>query len=164
MIISFIAALSEDNAIGKENQLPWRLPNDLKFFKKTTMGLPVLMGRKTYESLGKPLPGRLNIVVSTGEPMVAPDVLVVNSLAKGLERMQQEALDEGFVIGGGEIFRLALPQAQRLYLTRVKTTVPDANAFFPEVDFSEWKLDWEEEHELDEQHNFDYTFQIWERK
>src|ERR1700758_2604846 len=99
MIISFIVAVSDNNAIGRDNQLPWYMPEDLKFFKRTTLGKPVLMGRKTYESLGKPLPGRLNIVISSKNIELPEGVLLYHSLEEGIARLQQEPVDEGFVIG-----------------------------------------------------------------
>ena len=105
MILSAIVAIAQNNAIGKDNQLPWHLPDDLRFFKKTTMGKPVLMGRKTFESLGKPLPGRLNIVVSHQENLQLPEgVLLYNNLEKALKRLEEEPVDEAFIIGGGKNF------------------------------------------------------------
>lgn len=164
MIISAIVAMSANHAIGKDNQLPWHLPNDLKFFKKTTLGKPVLMGRKTYESLGKPLPGRLNIVLSRSKNLELPeDVLLYNSLEAAVERLKKDQHEEGFIIGGGKIFEQSMDMLDRLYITQVHTTIPDADAFFPEVDHSHWKLVWEEAHEADEKHAYAYTFQQHER-
>ncbi len=163
MILSAIVAAAEDNAIGKHKGLPWYLPEDLKFFKRTTLGKPVLMGRKTYESLGKPLPGRLNIVISSQKDLNLPEgVLLYDSLESGIERVQQEDCDEGFIIGGGKIFEEAMPLLDRLYMTRVHTTVPDADTFFPDIDHSHWKLVWEEKHEADEMHKYAFTFQRFE--
>src|SRR5580704_8680049 len=106
MILSFIVAVSDNNAIGKHNKLPWHLPEDLKFFKRTTMGKPVMMGRKTFESLAKHLPGRLHIVLSGNKEMALPEgVLLYDDIGKAMERMQQENADEGFIIGGGKIFK-----------------------------------------------------------
>jgi dihydrofolate reductase len=164
MILSAIVAIAENNAIGKDNKLPWHLPEDLKFFKRTTMGKPVLMGRKTFESLGKPLPGRLNVVLTTRKEFAAPEgVLVFNNLAEGIAAMERDDPDEAFIIGGGEIFREAMAEIDRIYMTRVKTTIEDADAFFPEIDHSHWKLVWEEAHEKDEKHAYDFTFQQLER-
>lgn len=163
-VVSFIVALATDRAIGRHNDLPWRLPEDLKFFKRTTLGKPVLMGRRSYESLRQPLKDRLNIVISSTEQALPEGVLQFRTLEEGIRRMQQEPVDEVFIIGGGMVFRQALPLAQRMYLTRVDTTVPDADAWFPEIDFSDWELVWEERHEADEKHAFPYTFQRWERK
>jgi dihydrofolate reductase len=163
MIISAIVAVAENRAIGKDNQLPWHLPEDLKFFKRTTMGKPVLMGRKTYESLGKPLPGRLNIVLSRNADLNLPDgVSLFNDIDTLIEKLEQDH-EEIFIIGGGKIFEETLGITDRLYITEVKTTVEDATAFMPHIDHSHWKLVWEEAHTADEKHKFDYTFQRWDR-
>jgi len=115
MTLSAIVALDENNAIGRDNQLPWHLPEDLKFFKRTTFGKPVLMGRKTYDSLGKPLPGRLNIVVSGQKDLSLPEgVLLYNDLNAAIERLKEEEVEEGFIIGGGKIFAETLPITDRL--------------------------------------------------
>ncbi len=160
MILSAIVAVSENNAIGVDNQLPWHLPDDLKFFKRTTLGKPVLMGRKTYESLGKPLPGRLNIVISRQQDLQLPEgVLLFQDLREGIERLEKEVTDEGFIIGGGKIFEETMDVLDRLYITKVAAVIPDATAFFPEVDHSHWKLVWEEEHAADEKHRYAFTFQ-----
>ena len=152
MLLSAIVALSTNNAIGKDNQLPWHLPDDLKFFKRTTMGKPVLMGRKTYESMGKPLPGRLNIVVSHQKDLQLPEgVLLYNSLDEAIDRLEKEATDEAFIIGGGKIFEETMDQLDRLY------------AFFPDIDHSHWKIVWEEDHAADEKHKYAFTFQQLER-
>lgn len=164
MVLSFIVAASENNAIGVHNELPWRLPEDLKFFKRTTLGKPVIMGRKTFESLGKPLPGRLNVVLSQSGNITLPQgVLLFDSLAESIERVEEEDVAEAFIIGGGKIFELAMPYVDRMYITRVHTTINNADAFFPSIDHSHWKLVWEEKHMRDEQHEYDYTFQQFER-
>ena len=164
MILSAIVAADEKNAIGKDNQLPWHLPDDLRFFKKTTMGKPVLMGRKTFESLGKPLPGRLNIVVSHQENLQLPEgVLLYNNLEKALKRLEEEPVDEAFIIGGGKIFEETMNKIDRLYVTKVNTVIEDATAFFPEIDHTHWKLTWEEPHSADEKHRYSFTFQQLER-
>jgi dihydrofolate reductase len=164
MILSSIVAADENNAIGKDNLLPWHLPNDLKFFKKTTLGKPVLMGRKTYESLGKPLPGRLNIVITAQKNVQLPEgVLVFDSIEEGIERMEKENAEESFIIGGGTIFEQTMNRIDRIYLTRVHTVIAHATAFFPTVDHTHWKMVKEEPHEADEKHAFAYTFQQYER-
>lgn len=164
MRLSLIAALDEASAIGKSGDLPWRLPDDLRFFKRTTMGKPMLMGRKTFESLRGILPGRLHIVLSSQKDLRLPEgVVLCHTLNEALARMQQENVEEGCVIGGGEIFTQTTSRADRLYLTRVHTVVEEADAFFPAVNFSDWKLAWEEEHAADEKHVFPFTFQRWER-
>jgi dihydrofolate reductase len=164
MILSAIVALAENHAIGKDNQLPWHLPEDLKFFKRTTMGKPILMGRKTFESMGRALPGRLNIVVSHQQDLTLPEgVLLYNDLNTAMERLEQEDKPEAFIIGGGKIFDETIDQMDRLYVTKVHTVIEDATAFFPEIDHSHWKIVWEEKHGTDEKHKYAYTFQQLER-
>jgi dihydrofolate reductase len=164
MIVSAIVAVSENHAIGKDNHLPWHLPEDLKFFKRTTMGKPVLMGRKTYESLGKPLPGRTNIIISHQKDLQLPEgVLLYNSVQSGLDRLEEENTEEGFIIGGGKIFEETMDLLDRIYLTKVQTVIEGATAFFPEIDHSHWKLVWEEHHQADERHKYPFTFQQLER-
>lgn len=164
MTISFIVAVSENNAIGINNELPWRLPEDLKFFKRTTMGKPVIMGRKTYESLGKPLPGRLNIVLSRSNEVKLPEGMVLcNNVDDATELAGKENTEEIFIIGGGKIFEQSMPLADRLYITRVHTAISNADAFFPDIDHTHWKLVWEEPHKADEKHAYDYSFQQYER-
>lgn len=164
MTISAIVAVSENNAIGHENQLPWHLPEDLKFFKRTTLGKPVVMGRKTFESLGKALPKRLNIVLSRQADLELPDgVLLYNNLEDALKKLEDDGTEEAFVIGGGHVFAEAMPLLDRLYITRVHTIIEAADTFFPELDHSHWKLVWEEAHEADEQHKYAYTFEHYER-
>ncbi len=164
MILSSIVAAAENNAIGKDNQLPWHLPKDLQFFKRTTMSKPILMGRKTWESLGKPLPGRLNVVVSRQKDLKLPEgVLQCKSLEEGIKRIEEENQEETFIIGGGTIFEETMDKIDRLYMTRVHTVIEDATTFFPDIDHTHWKLVWEEKHEADEKHNFAFTFQQYER-
>lgn len=164
MILSAIVAMSENNAIGKGNQLPWHLPDDLKFFKRTTIGKPVLMGRKTFESLGRPLPGRLNIVISRQKDLSLPDgVLLYNNLEAAIQRLAEENTEEGFIIGGGNIYQQAMPLLQQLYITQVHTVLKDADTFFPEVNTSEWEMTWQEKHDADEKHAYSFTFQKWVR-
>ena len=164
MTLSFIVAASDNNAIGINNELPWRLPEDLKFFKRTTIGKPVIMGRKTYESLGKPLPGRLNIMLSQNKGVQIPEgVVIAHTIQEAVSIASKEATDEIFIIGGGKIFEQALPMADRLYMTRVHTIINNADAFFPDIDHTHWKMVWDEKHNADDRHAFDYTFQKYER-
>lgn len=156
--------MDKHNAIGKNNQLPWHLPDDLKFFKRTTLGKPVLMGRKTYESLGKPLKDRLNIVLSTDENLLLPEgVLIFNNLEAALHKLESENTDEAFIIGGGKVFAETMNDIDRLYITHVDTVVDGADVFFPHVDHTQWKAEWEEKHIADEKHAFDFTFRRYER-
>ncbi|WP_444907059.1 dihydrofolate reductase [Microbulbifer sp. SSSA008] len=134
--IALIAAVARNGAIGKDNELPWRISGDLQFFKRTTMGKPVVMGRKTFESIGRPLPGRVNIVITRNADWVADGVEVVQSLDKALSLAQSCAKDSGatevMVIGGAQIYRQALPLAARLYVTEVDANI-DGDAYFPDM-------------------------------
>jgi dihydrofolate reductase len=145
MKLSLIVAAANNNAIGRNNELPWHLPQDLKYFKSTTLGKPVIMGRKTFESIGKPLPGRTNIVVTRQKNWNIAGVLVAQSLEQALEIAQQfrseqsSIADEVMVIGGAEIYRHALPHADRVYLTRIDANVNGADAFFPTLPEAQWE-------------------------
>ncbi|RYY39930.1 MAG: dihydrofolate reductase [Chitinophagaceae bacterium] len=160
MMLSLLVAAAQDNVIGKDNQLPWHLPGDLKYFKNLTWGMPILMGRKTFESIGKPLPGRHSIVITRNTGWSHPGVEVVHSVEAAVEAAQQRQVKELFLIGGAEIFRAALPKAQRVYLTRIYQRY-DGDAFFPELG-PEWKL--VKEHVVDAQDATPrHSFQVWER-
>lgn len=164
MKLSLIAAIAEDSAIGIRNELPWNLPDDLRFFKQVTMNKPVIMGRKTYDSLGRLLPGRRNIILSENESYQGPvGAQVYRTVEALMERLEQDETDEAFVIGGGVIFERMMPLADQMYLTRVKTTILGADTFFPEIDHTHWKLAWHEDHQRDERHAFDFTFERYER-
>ena len=163
MFISFVVAAAKNNVIGKDNQLVWNLPNDMKFFKNVTWGMPVVMGRKSFDSLGKALPGRKNIVLTRQEDWKAKDVIVVKSMEEAKAAVKEMDVKEMMVIGGGEIFKMVMPEAKRIYLTRVDAE-PDGDAYFPEVDPAEWKLVSKKDHEADSKHAYNYSFQIWERK
>ena len=162
MSLSLIVATDEQGAIGRNNQLLWHLPSDLAWFKQQTLGKPVIMGRKTYDSIGKPLPKRRNIVISRNPALEIPGVELANSLQSALKLVDEET--EVMVIGGGQIYSEALPLANRLYLTRVATTVADADTFFPQIDFSQWSLSLELVHASDEKNRFDMRFQVWDRR
>lgn len=160
-LISAIVAAAENNAIGKDNQLLWHLPNDLRFFKRTTTGHPIIMGRKTYESVGKPLPNRRNIIVTRQAAYAAEGAEVVHSLAAAIESCAGEP--EVFVVGGAEIYKQAIPVVDRIYLTRVHTALP-GDSFFPELDEQAWRLVSEDSHPADERHTYGYTFRVYERR
>lgn len=164
MTVSIIVAAAENNAIGKDNQLLWHLPNDLKFFKNTTWGMPVIMGRKTYESVNKPLPGRFNIVITRQTNWSAEGVIAAKDLQDALVKAAATNCKEIFVIGGGEIYRLAMQLTHTIYLTRVHTVIEDADTFFPAIDENKWKQVSIEEFESDPKHRFPYSFQKWVRK
>lgn len=141
-ITSLIVAVADNGVIGSNNQLPWRISADLKYFKQVTLGKPIIMGRLTFESIGKPLPGRTNIVMTRDTRWQADGVERASDLTEALAIANKiadaSALEEVMIIGGASIYREALPQADRLYLTRVHTQV-DGDAFFPELDLSEWR-------------------------
>lgn len=164
MILSSIVATSLNHAIGKNNQLLWHLPADLKFFKNTTMGCPVIMGRKTFQSIGRTLPGRKNIVITRDNTFNADnqfDLIVVGSIDEALVKLHSEK--EVFIIGGGEIYKQTIDSVDTIYLTLVNTVI-DGDVFFPEIDKNKFDLVWEEKHIADEKNKFDYTFQKFERK
>lgn len=164
MIVSLVAAASENNAIGRNNRLLWHLPNDMKFFKGVTWGMPVVMGRKTFESMsGKPLQGRLNIVITRQPDWHVGGVITVHSLDEAIAAASSADYKELFVIGGGEIYREAITKADKLYLTRVHTVI-EGDAFFPVIDEQDWRLVKDERFETDQKHAYPYSFQLWERK
>ena len=158
MVISLVAALDRDRAIGKGNDLPWRLPDDLKRFKALTLGKPVLMGRKTAESLGRALPGRLNLVLTRSGNAPFEDMRAVASFEEALALAEANGSKELCVIGGAEIYRLTLSLADRLYLTHVDTQVEDADAFFPGFDATQWRAVGREPHPVDNRHPFAFEF------
>ncbi|MBN8783964.1 MAG: diacylglycerol kinase [Sphingobacteriales bacterium SCN 48-20] len=162
MNISLVVAAADNNIIGKDNQLLWHLPNDLKFFKNVTWGMPVIMGRKTFEALGKPLAGRKNIVITRQKGWKAEGAVVVGSLDDALFLVKEMDVKEPMVIGGGEIYRLAFEKARRIYITRVEAT-PEGDTSFPAIDPAKWKLVSQKNHEADEKHAYNYSFQVWER-
>jgi dihydrofolate reductase len=162
MLINLIVAAAENNAIGKNNQLLWHLPNDLKFFKNTTWGMPVIMGRKTFESVNKALPGRMNIVITRQAGWQADAVISANSLADAINKAAAAHYKEVFIIGGGEIYQQALPLAQQIFLTRVHTEI-EGDTFFPELDATEWKLVSKDDFDADEKHAYPYSFETWSR-
>ena len=161
MLVSIIAAMDRNRLIGSNNQLPWYLPADLAHFKQVTMGKPIIMGRKTYESIGRPLPGRTNIVLTRSADFRAEGVLTANSLEQALDYVSEE--DEVMIIGGSTIYELALPRADRLYLTYVERA-SEGDAWFPEFDIERWRVVASEQHRADEKNSSDYRFVSYERK
>lgn len=140
MRISLVVAVAKGGVIGRDNAVPWRAPEDLKFFKRITTGRPVIMGRKTYESIGRPLPNRLNIVVSRDPAYRAEGVATVTSLEAALARAASAGMgDEAMVIGGQQIFEAVLPRADRVYLTEIDVEVEGGDTFFPELSPREWR-------------------------
>lgn len=163
MSIALIVAAAANQAIGKAGQLLWHLPKDLKFFKNTTWGMPVIMGRKTFESVNKPLPGRINIVITSNADWKAEGTQTASSLADALEQAKATNCKEIFVIGGGEIYRQAMPLADTVYLTRVHAEL-EGDTFFPELTESEWELSSNDDFETDEKHAYPFSIQVWKRK
>lgn len=160
-MLSTIAAVSENNIIGNNNKLPWHLPADLKYFKNTTMGHTLIMGRKTFESFGKPLPGRNSIVITRQENWFYEGVEVVHSLDDALIKVGKQ--DEIFIIGGAKIFKQALPLCNKMYLTIIHHNF-DGDTSFPPVDFSEWKLVKDEKHLPNDKNLYPYSFRTYIRK
>jgi len=166
MIISLIAAVTENHVIGKDNDLPWHLPDDMKFFMETTKGHHVIMGRKNYESLPpkfRPLPNRTNIVITRQKNFSAPACEVVNSLEAAIEIAKTGSEPEVFVIGGAEIFNQSMHLADRLYITEIKTTL-DGDTYFPVIDKNNWTALSKKNHPADERHKYAFDFVTYERK
>ena len=178
--IALIAALDENGVIGAEGKIPWRLPRDVRFFKETTMGKPIIMGRKTYESIGRPLPGRHNIVVTRNHDYRAPGCTVVHSPEAALAAAQTDEVEEAssfeqtssdnegaageiMIIGGAALYEAFLPCADRLYLTFVEAEV-EGDTFFPPFDREAWALVAAEPHPADERHDYRFTITVWERR
>lgn len=159
-MISLVVAAARNNVIGKGNALPWDLPNDLKHFREVTAGHTVIMGRKTFESIGRPLPKRRNIVITRQEGYQPEGVEVVDSLDAAVAAVPPS--DEVFVIGGGEIFKQALPIADRVYLTRVEADI-EGDAFFPELEPKEWRETSRQEGIVDEKNALAHTFLTFDR-
>ena len=159
-MISIIVAASTNNVIGREGGLPWKLSDDLKRFKRLTMGKPIVMGRRTWESIGRPLPGRQNIVLTGQAGFDAPGCDVATSPAEALDAAG--TADEIMIIGGSQVYALFLPKASRLYLTRVHAEI-DGDAYFPEIDDAQWRLVESEAHESDDINQFAYEFRTYER-
>jgi dihydrofolate reductase len=163
MIVSSVVAASDNNVIGKNNKLLWHLPNDLRFFKNTTWGMPVVMGRKTFDSVKKPLTGRTNIIITRDRSWQAEGVIVVPSLEEALSESAKTDALETFIVGGGEIYRQSMPMVHRLYITRVHAEF-DGDTFFPEIDMQEWNLVSNKHFDTDERHAYPYSFQLFVRK
>lgn len=163
MQITLVVAASTNNAIGRDNRLLWHLPNDLRFFKNATWALPVIMGRKTFDSMdGKLLNGRMNIIITRQKDWKAEGVTVVHSLKEAIDIAVKADYKECCVIGGGEIFKEAISLATRIYLTRVDTDI-EGDVFFPVIDTKDWYMVWEQSHSADAKHAFPYHFQLWAR-
>lgn len=160
MRIALIVAMAENRVIGRNNQLPWRIPADLRHFKALTLGKPVIMGRKTYESIGRPLPGRDNIVITADSGYQAEGCQVVHSVEQALEAAG--SCEEAMIIGGANLYRQTLENADRLYLTLVKAE-PEGDTWFPEIELQQWREIERQAHTADESNEYDYDFVVLER-
>ncbi len=160
-MITLIAAASENNVLGKDNQLLWHLPDDFKRFKALTTGHHIIMGRKTFESFPKPLPNRTHVIITRQQNYQAEGCIVVHSLEEALKKSPKS--ETVFIIGGGEIYHLALPFATSIELTRVHQKF-EGDAFFPEFEQENWNLSFEEFHPKDEKHLFDFSYQTFTKK
>ncbi len=164
MQIIQIVAVSNNNVIGKDYSLLWSLPNDMRWFKNKTWALPVVMGRKTFKSLGhKPMNGRLNVVITRQVGFKAEGATVVANIEDAIAFCKAQHYNEIMIIGGGEIYKQSLPLTDKIYLTRVDATV-EGDTHYPELDNNQWQLDFEDKHPADAKHAYAYNFQTWIRK
>jgi len=162
MLVSAIAAAAHNNVIGKDNQIPWHLPADLGYFKRTTLNHCILMGRNSFRSIGKPLPKRTNIVITRDPFFTAEGVLVAHTIEEALGLAYDTGETEAFIIGGGEIFRQSLELCDKIYLTEVDLEV-EGDVFFPEIDPNEWHETWREAHEADDKNECAYVYRVLDR-
>ncbi len=160
---NIIVAIADNNAIGKNNELLWHISDDLRFFKKQTLGWPVIMGRKTFESIGRALPGRVNIVISRGFT-TGEEVAVVGSLEDAFQLAESTNLEKCYVMGGGQIYAQALEFADRLVVTHVHTVIEDADTFFPQIDPSVWAVEQRSELFTDESSGYTFEFVEYQRR
>ena len=163
MRISFIVAKSENNVIGRDNDLPWHLKDDLQNFKKVTMGHHILMGRKTFESIGKALPGRMSLVISNEPRANSESILWFNSIFRAIKQAERNGETELFIIGGEKIFRSSLSLIDRIYLTEVQAVVP-GNVYFPALSLKNWKKISQQSFSKSEKNEFDFSIQVLDRK
>ena len=164
MIKSLVVAASTNNAIGKENKLLWHLPNDLKFLKNKTWGMPVLMGRKSFEALNnKPLNGRVNIVLTSNKKFKNDAVTIVHSMSDAIFFTEENDFNELMILGGGKVYTDTIDDADNIYITRVHYVFENADAFFPSINEKKWKLVSNEDYFKDDKHAYDYSFQLWQR-
>jgi dihydrofolate reductase len=164
MILSAIVATDRNGVIGKDDDIPWHLPADLKYFKRRTLNHHIIMGRKTFESIGRPLPKRTNIIVTRNPFFIASNCLVAGSLESAIELARSNGEEEAFIIGGGMIYEQSIPLIERLYLTEVDAEVENGEVFFPKLDPALWTEVSSESHQPDEKNPHAYTFKVLERK
>lgn len=163
MIVSAIVAKAKNNVIGKDNDIPWYLPADLKYFKKTTLNHHIIMGRKCFQSIGKPLPKRTNIIITRNPFYIVSNCYMANSVEEALEIAHDNGEEEAIIIGGGEIYRLSEPLWDKLYVTEVDATI-DGDIFFPKIDLNKWNLVSEKMFKKDAKNEYDYSFLKYEKK
>jgi len=163
MKISLITAATENNVIGKDNELPWNLPDDMKFFKDTTSGHYIIMGRKNLESFGKLLQNRINLILTRDKNYEHEGATIFNDLNEAIAFAKKNEEEELMIIGGGEIYKLALPLADKIYLTRIHAEI-EGDVYFPKIEEKDWKMTEEYFHPSDDKHEYSFTFQTFERK
>jgi len=161
--ISAIVAVAKNNVIGKDNDIPWYLPADLKYFKKITLNHHIIMGRNCYESIGKPLPKRTTVILTRNPFYLVSNCYVTHSIDEALQVAKDNGEEEAFIIGGAQIYELAMEHCEKLYLTEVDLEV-EGDVLFPKLNMDEWKLISEEPHKADEKNEHDYVFKVYKRK
>lgn len=161
MLISLIAAMTDQRVIGMQNRLPWHLPADFQWFRQQTLGKPIVMGRLTYESIGRVLPGRTNIIVTRAQDYAVPDAILCHDIQSALAAAGE--VEEVMVIGGASLYREVIPQAHRLYITLVHADV-EGDAWFPEIDPMQWREDRRIDHDADDANPYPYSFIIYNRR
>ena len=163
MIVSSIVAVAKNGVIGKNNEMPWYLPKDMRYFKKKTINHHVIMGRKNFEAMGNPLPKRTNIILTRDPFYISSSCIVAHTIEESLSIAFENEEEEVFIIGGGEIYKQSMDYWDRLYITEIDEEV-DGDVFFPPVNYEEWTLVSEEAHQKDENNPFDFVFKVYERK
>jgi len=162
MTISAIVAVAKNDVIGKDNQIPWHLRDDLKFFKRTTLNHHIIMGRKSFESIGRPLPKRTNVIITRDPFYLASGCLIVHSLQEALDLARDNGEEEAFIIGGAQIYELAMPLLHKLYYTEVNA-LPEGDVHFPDLDLNQWTLTRERKREADMDNDYDFVFKEYEK-
>lgn len=162
MKISCIVAVANNNVIGKDNQIPWYLPNDLKYFKKVTLNHHILMGRNCFESIGRALPKRTNVIITRNMYYTVSNCLITHSIGEALSLAEENGEEEAFIIGGGKIYEQTIDLWDKLYITKVDLDV-EGDVYFPELDFSNWKMTSKEDHKKDENNTHNYSFLTYEK-
>lgn len=161
-MLSHMVAASENNIIGANNDIPWKLSTDFKYFKNKTWGMPVIMGRKSFDAMKTALPGRINIVITRRTDWHPEDVFISHTINDAIKKAKESEAKEIFIIGGGKIFKETIDIVDRIYLTRVHAKV-EGDTYYPEIDKSVWKLVSSESHPADAKNNYPYTFEVWEK-